>query len=339
MRNLALWDQRAASPGDVVRDLVALQAQEHRYARWSVAQRAAGRMTAADVDAAFDRGDLLRTHVLRPTWHYVSPDDLRWLLELTGPLVEGGMARRHDELGLDAPTRARAVDVIAASVADRPLTRHEVADELERNAVTTSGQRLPHLLMLAELHGAICSGPMRGAQHTYAALDDRVPPSPPRSRNEALTELADRYFSTRGPATVRDFGWWAGLGAADARLGIREAALQRTDVGGRTYWFRGDSAVRRRRKADLVQCYDESIVSYTESRDLLAPSRAMLGAGRSDDGFRHFVLLDGVVVGRWRDQKDRAVEVRLDAELGASGARAVSAAVARYERFGGLAQA
>ena len=335
MRNLALWEPRAGSPGDVVRDLVALQSQEHRYARWSVAQRASRPLTAADVDAAFDRGDLLRTHVLRPTWHYVSPEDLRWLLELSGPLVDARMARRHNELQLDATTRARAVDVIAAAVADGPLTRHEVADELERMAITTSGQRLPHLLMLAELHGATCSGPMRGKQHTYAAFDDRVPPSPPRPRNEALAELAHRYFSTRGPATIRDFRWWAGLGAAEARLGIHEAALESDDVEGRTYWSRGGSPLRWRRKADLVQCYDESIVSYTESRDLLSANRTVLGAGRSDAGFQHFVLLDGVVVGRWRERKDHSVELRLDGELDASGGRAVSAAVADYERFVG----
>jgi hypothetical protein len=335
MRNLALWDPRAGSPADVVRDLVALQSQEHRYARWSVAQRASRPLTAADVDAAFDRGDVLRTHVLRPTWHYVSPGELRWLLELSGPLVEARMARRHDELQLDAATRARAVDVIAAAVADGPLTRHEVADELESNRVTTSGQRLPHLLMLAELRRAICSGPMRGRQHTYAAFDDRVPPSPPRSRTEALEELARRYFSTRGPATAKDFRWWAGLGAADARVGIDEAELESDEVEGRTYFSRGGSPLRRRRKADLVQCFDESVVSYTESRDLLSPHRTVLGAGRSDTGFQHFVLLDGVVVGRWRERKDRSVELRLDGPLDASGERSVTAAVADYERFVG----
>src|SRR3954454_13272708 len=125
MRNLGLWERREAAPGAVVRDMLALQSQDHRYARWSVGQRSSSALTAAEVDAAFDRGELLRTHVLRPTWHYVSPDDLRWLLELSGPLVDGRMARRHEELGLDAPIRVRAVDVIAAAVAHTPLTRHE----------------------------------------------------------------------------------------------------------------------------------------------------------------------------------------------------------------------
>ena len=106
MRNVGLWEQRDASPGEVVRDLLAVQSQEHRYARWSVAQRASQPLTGAEVDDAFDRGELLRTHVLRPTWHYVSPEDAGWLLELSGPLIESRMGRRHNELELDAAHRA-----------------------------------------------------------------------------------------------------------------------------------------------------------------------------------------------------------------------------------------
>jgi hypothetical protein len=243
------------------------------------------------------------------------------------------MGRRHDELELDAPTRARAVDLIAAAVSDGPLTRQEVADELGRSGISTSGQRLPHLLMVAELHRAICSGPMRGKQHTYAAFGDRVPWTRPRPRQEALSELARRYFSTRGPATVRDFRWWAGLSSADARSGLAGAELESGDVNGRTYWFNGGGPIRRRRRADLVQCYDECIVSYTESRDLMSADGTVLGAGRSDGGFQHVVLLDGLVAGRWRERKGHSVELRFAVELDEAGARAVAAAVARYEPF------
>ena len=316
-----------------MRDIVAMQSQEHRYARWSVAQRSSSALTAADVDAAFDRGELLRTHVLRPTWHYVSPDDLGWLLELSGPLVSSRLARRHDELALDPATRARAADVIARAVAERPLTRHELAAELDRAGIATTDQRLPHLLMVAELNLAVCSGPMRGKQHTYAAFGNRVPPWKKRSRQEALEELAERYFSTRGPATARDFRWWAGLAAADARLGIDEAGLDSSDVNGRTYWFSGQTEVRRRRAADLVQCYDECIVSYSESRDVLSADGSVHGAGRSDAGFQHILLVDGLVAGRWRERRDRSVDLRVDAVLDAPGTRAVDAAVARYEHF------
>jgi len=146
-------------------------------------------------------------------------------------------------------------------------------------------------------------------------------------------ELARRYFSTRGPATARDFRWWAGLTAADARLGIDEAGLESGDVDGRIYWSRGRGPIVRRRMADLVQCYDECIVSYSESRDVLSADGTVLGAGRSASGFQHVVLLDGRVAGRWRERQDRSVELRIDVHLDAVATRAVTAAVVRYNAF------
>src|SRR5688572_18205425 len=131
-------------------------------------------VAVADVDAAFDRGELLRTHVLCPTWHYVAPADLRWLLRLSGPLVHARNARRNEELGLDARTLSRAADSIAEAVREGPKTRRELAAALERRRLSTEGQRLAYMVMFAELHLVVCSGPMAGKQHTYAAFDDRV---------------------------------------------------------------------------------------------------------------------------------------------------------------------
>src|SRR5437868_13077899 len=108
MRGLGLWGEGEAGPGDVVRHLTAMQAQEHPYARWSIAQRMSGSVDGTTVDRAFDEGGVLRTHILRPTWHYVAPDDLRWLMALSGPRVNAANARRYEELGLDAHTLARA---------------------------------------------------------------------------------------------------------------------------------------------------------------------------------------------------------------------------------------
>jgi hypothetical protein len=326
LRNLALWDPPAASPGEVVRRLVAVQAQEHRHARWSVAQRSSSGLTALDVDGAFDRGELLRTHVLRPTWHFVAPEDLRWLLELSGPVVEARMARRHEELELDARTIDRAVEVIGSAVADGPLTRHDLAERLEGRGIATAGQRLPHLLMVAELRSVVCSGPRRGKQHTYADFDQRVPPAAPRDRHEALAELARRYVATRGPVTERDLRWWSGLSAADGRAALAAAGAVREEIDGRTYWHDGSPAPRRRHHAELLQCYDEAVVSYTESRGLLQGGEGVL-AGRTAEGFLHPVVHGTAVVGRWRVAKDGTVETRVTADAPVDGA------VARYERF------
>src|SRR5205807_5582397 len=156
---------------DAVRWLGAVQSQDYGGAKWALGQRA--RATDAALDRLFDQGAVLRTHVLRPTWHFVLPEDIRWLLELTGPRVRLGLAARHRELEIDGEVSARAGTVLAAALAGgRHLTRGELGEALRAAGVPPDGQRLPHLLMLAELDGLIASGPRHGRQHTYALLDE-----------------------------------------------------------------------------------------------------------------------------------------------------------------------
>jgi hypothetical protein len=341
MRGLGLWGAGLGRPEAVVRHLTAMQAQEHAYARWSIGQRSSDAATGADVDAAFDDGRFLRTHVLRPTWHYVAREDLRWLIAVSGPRVDAGNRRRYEELGLNARTRARSTDLIAAAVAGTSLTRVEIAEVLEAAGVSTEGQRIAYLVMHAELHAAICSGPMRGRQHTYASFADRVPPAQGPQDDEALAELALRYFTTRGPATVRDFRWWAGLHAADAKRGLAAAAppLVSCVIGGRTYWAPDeDGGGNRLRRVDLVQCYDEAIISYSESRDVLATPTASFPVPRSLDGFTHVILLDGRLLGHWRVRRTSAVtavETRLAQRTSDIESAALDDAIDRYLRFTG----
>src|SRR3954449_6955395 len=225
-----LRSQRLAGPGfqppaaggvAVVRWLGAVQSQDHEPALWSLAQRAPG-VSRAELAAAFDAGAFVRTHVLRPTWHFVPPEELRDLLALTGPRVAASCAARWRELGLPADVRADATDVLAGAVADRgPLTRAELGEVLDKAGIDPGGQRLPHLLMHAELEAVLCSGGLRGRQQTWALVDDRVPPAPaPFDRDAALRGLAVRYATGHGPVTERDFAWWSGLTLADVRKGL-----------------------------------------------------------------------------------------------------------------------
>ena len=342
MRALSLWGKGRLSPGAAVEHLVAMQAQEHGYARWSVAQRVGGNMTASDVDAAFDEGRILRTHVLRPTWHFVAPSDLRWLLALSGPRVKTLVARRLRELALDPKTLTRALDVVAHAVADEPRTRHELRAELERRGIACGGQRLPHILMYAELSQAVCSGPVRQKQHTYAAFDRRVPlgnTSP--TGEEALAELAHRYFATRGPATTGDFSWWSGLTLRDARRGLELAAehLVSHTVDGRAYWFAEGADGRGARspaRVDPVQCFDEVIISYRESRDVLQSPPVTFRLLERVDGFVHVLLRRGRLLGHWRVRKSRGaidLETRIDVRLSRDDKLALDAALDRYRRF------
>ena len=238
--NQRLQGQRLLQPGqatapEIVRWMGAVQAQDYGGARWAVAQRGQG-LTAADIDRALATGAILRTHVLRPTWHLVDAADIRWMLELTAPRVKALAAYGNRQSGLDAATLARSNRVLAAALRGRQLTRPDVDAELRRGGVTADAIGLGRLLMAAELDGVICSGALRGKQHTYALLDERVPPSVPFDRDTALGELAARYYASHGPATVRDFAWWSGLAVADATAAIQQPRLESIDLGATRYW-------------------------------------------------------------------------------------------------------
>jgi hypothetical protein len=339
LHGLLLREPDAAAPGEVVGRLTAMQAQEHPHARWSVAQRTAGLHAAPVIDAAFDDGRFLRTHVLRPTWHYVAPGDLRWLIGLSGPRVGAGNARMHADLGLDVRTLERASGVIAGAVAGAPRTRSELAEILESGGLAVTGMRVTYMLMHAELTAVICSGPMRGKQHTYAAFDQRVPAEPGPSGDEALGELAWRYFSTRGPATLRDFAWWSGISAGDARraLAVAGSRLASQEEDGRTYWLAERRVPEwREPRIDLVQCYDELIISYSESRDLLNGPLAAFPVPRDLDGFRHVLTIGGTLLGHWRARPGRGgteVETRTQAPLSDEQQAELARAVEGYRRF------
>ncbi|HEY8925947.1 MAG TPA: winged helix DNA-binding domain-containing protein, partial [Polyangia bacterium] len=223
---------------DVVRALGAVQAQDYAGAKWALGLRLDGH-TDADVERAFDEGRILRTHVLRPTWHFVAPRDIRWMLALTAPRVRAAMAYYDRQLDITDGLCRRSQAVLAKALAGgNHLTREELGKALAGAGIVAQGQRLGNLMMRAELDAVVCSGPRRGKQFTYALLDERTPASPSLDRDEALAELASRYFIARGPALVPDFAWWSGLTVNDAQRAVTLAGarLRAVTVDGRTYW-------------------------------------------------------------------------------------------------------
>jgi Winged helix DNA-binding domain len=336
---LLLRGTSAADPAEAVTRLTAMQAQEHLHARWSVAQRTAGEQRASEIDQAFNEGGFLRTHVLRPTWHYVAATDLRWLIRLSGPRVDAGNTRMRTRLDLDAATLARSNDVIAEAVAAAPWTRTELAASLDSRGLAPAGLRGTYMVMYAELTAVICSGPMRGKQHTYAAFDRRVPADPGPDGDEALAELAWRYFSTRGPATVRDFAWWAGLSAGDARRGLAmvRPRLAAREEDGLSYLFAERNLPSpSASQVDLVQCYDEVIISYSQTRGVLNSPLAAFPVPGDIDGYRHVLLMGGRLLGHWRARLSRSgaeVETRAPVSLDDGQQGELSRAVEGYRRF------
>ncbi|MGH2897568.1 MAG: DNA glycosylase AlkZ-like family protein, partial [Solirubrobacteraceae bacterium] len=187
-----------------------MQSQDYPGATWALAQRLDG-WTRQAIDAAFDAGEMIRTHVLRPTWHFVAPEDLRWLLALTGPRLQRGDAHRQRALDIDDALVTRSMVLFERAIAAAgPRTRAELRAALADSGIDADAGRLGHLLFHAELAALLCSGPRRGAAQTYALVDARVPPSVPRPRDEALAQLAGRYVRSHGPAQDIDLAWWSG---------------------------------------------------------------------------------------------------------------------------------
>ena len=301
--------------------------------------------TDATIERALTEGTILRTHVLRPTWHFVTPADIRWMLALTGPRVKAAMASYDRRLELDDALLRRSNAALLRVLRDRTyLTRAEIAQALRRAAIDVTGtQRLAHILLHAELDGIVCSGPRRGKQFTYALLEERAPPTPPKSRDEALLELTMRYFTTRGPATLNDFAWWSGLTVADARRGtdIAGAALQRAIIDDRTYWRDPTLPVPRKGspKAFLLPNYDELFIGL---RDRAAFAQRLKSAELITGGdalISYVVAIDGQLVGGWKRTVTGdavIVELRLLTRLGPAERRAIQSAAERLGAFLGL---
>jgi hypothetical protein len=277
LRNQRLSAGRFAGPEDVVRWLGAVQAQDYAGAKWALGLRMQ-RARDADIEAAFSDGRILRTHIMRPTWHFVAPEDIRWMLALTAPRVSAAMAPYNRRLELDATVFRRSQRAMVRALrGGRQLTRQELKVVLVQAGVHADGvQRLAHIVMQAELDAVICSGPRRGKQFTYALLDERVPMVRVRSRDDSLTELARRYFTSHGPAQLHDFAWWSGLSIADARAGLAavDRELARETIDGRTYWFRSSGrTVATPRAAYLLPLFDEYLIAYKDRSAALDPSR------------------------------------------------------------------
>ena len=291
-----------ADAAGAVHALAAVQAQDCVGAKWAVALRTRG-ATDAEVEQALSDGSILRTHVLRPTWHFVHPGDIRWMLALTAPRVKAAMAYYDRKLELTPAVYRRSNAAIVRALRDgEHLTRAELARAIQGAGVApASGQHLGHLMLRAELEALVCSGRRRGKQFTYALLDERVPPMPALGRDEALLELTRRYFATRGPASARDFAWWSGLTMRDVKRGLELAAseLQRVRVEGRDLWRTGREGAPGTSSAHLLPNYDEYVVGY---KDRGAIARRLGDAQRGGGAnllFSHVALMDGELVGSW----------------------------------------
>jgi hypothetical protein len=342
LHNQGLLRARASSASDVVRAQGAVQAQEYEPAKWGLSLRTRDRLVNADIERELTEGRIVRTHVMRPTWHFVAAEDLRWLLALTAPRVKATMASYNRKLELTPDVFRRGHKAIAKALeGGKHLTRTELRAHVEKSRVgTVTGQRLAHVMMEAELDALVCSGGRRGKQSTYALVDERVPAVSQRDRDDALVELTRRYFGARSPATAKDFAWWSGLAMADVKRGIEIAGrdLERIEIGDNTHWRSADAAETKRGApcAHLLPIYDEYFIGFKDrsaigerwgSAKLVTGGNALIA---------NIVTIDGQIVGGWRralEDGEAVVTLSPLARLNPAERQLVTRAGERFGRF------
>jgi hypothetical protein len=342
LHNQLLSQTKFTQPSQVVAWLGAVQSQDYAGAKWALSLRT-NSLTDAAIEQAFANGEILRTHVMRPTWHFVTPEDIRWMLALTAPRVLAAIAHMDRQLGLDKDVFKKSNAALTKALrGGKQLTRAELATVLQKAGVSTDGLRLGHLTAHAEIDGVICSGARRGKQHTYALLEERAPQARTLELDESLAELAKRYFRSHGPATIQDFVWWSGLPVYDARKGIEliKSQLECETIQEKTYWFGSTSSVRKpSAMVHLLPNYDEYTVGYTDRtpifdavhRDKLDPRGNIL--------FQHAILIDGLIVGTWKrtvKKNEVVINLVLFTTLSGDQNQSLIAATQEYGKFLGL---
>ncbi|HEV7838530.1 MAG TPA: winged helix DNA-binding domain-containing protein [Gemmatimonadaceae bacterium] len=344
LRNQHLVGPELTSATEIVTTLGAVQAQDYGGSKWAISQRAVGLSDDA-IEDEISSGQIIRTHVLRPTWHFVAAEDIRWMLGLTGPRVNQANSYSYRELELDDAVFRRARAALTKSLGGgKHLTREELGQVFSAaRIVVDDRRRLAHLMMRSELDGVVCSGARRGKQFTYALLDERSPKSTVLDHDEALAELARRFFTTRGPATVDDFSWWSGLTKAECRRGALAAgqSLAQETIDGRAYFAASAERPVKRTStvAHLLPNYDEYFIGFKDRGAMLQRLRRKKLPARNDALAGHVLTINGQVVGGWTrslTRKEVVVTLRLVDRLSMPEQRAVEKAATAFGDFLGL---
>lgn len=341
LKNQRISAARCKRPEEVVAWMGAMQAQDYAQALWAVGLRTRA-ATLADVERAIADGKLLRTWPMRGTLHFVAPRDARWMLALSGARQIAAARGRRRQLGLGEDTFARSQQVFFDALSGgKRLPRPQMMQLLEQAGISTAGQRGIHILGQAAQNGLLYIGPREGKQHTFGLLDELVPGAQILPREQALAELARRYFTGHGPASERDFAWWSGLSLTDARAGLATArGLASLTVDDTTYWLAEDTLDIRVSDASgvhLLPGFDEYFIGYTDRSAVIAPEDQPKIVPGGNGMFYPMLVVDGQIRGVWkREIKKQALNLSVQPFAPLESAGPIEEAIARYSRFLGL---
>jgi hypothetical protein len=298
---------------DVVSHFGAMQSQDYFMAKWAVGARMRN-ASEPYIEACVNSGDIIRTHILRPTWHFVSRNDVRWMMELSAPYVKKVTRYVDRQVGLTDEIFKKVWKIIELALQrEDDLTKEDLMDRLAKKKIVVDGLMATQILIRAELEMRLCNGERKGNKVTYSLFDKRVPHSEKISKKDSLVKLASIYFNSRGPATVKDFGWWSGLNLSDAKFGISGLGtnLKRASLEGLDCMYFENANYTKKKVSMLLPAYDEYMVGYAEGRNLAFPDnieKSLLGNGI----FKPLVVFDNTIVGTWKKiGKEPFAEIQL----------------------------
>ncbi|MFB9077923.1 winged helix DNA-binding domain-containing protein [Flavobacterium procerum] len=297
-----LYKTSQCSPEEIVKHFGAMQAQDYAMSKWAVGSRCDA--SEREIEEAINSGKIIRTHILRPTWHLVAAEDIYWMLDLSGPQVKrlfASLAKEHgyDEKKLDQVNSA--IEKLLSG--NNHLTRDEIMQEL--NIQKNAGDLSPVIVMMnAELDGLVCNGKMKGKQITYALLEERVSkPKTQLTKEEALAKLAQRYFESHGPATAADFSHWSGFSVTNCKSAINTIKLQlsRITIDNQEYWFgKNHSGLDNfRESVHFLPAFDEFLISY-KNRESSISLEHQSKVFTKNGIFKPVILENGKVIGTWK---------------------------------------
>jgi hypothetical protein len=301
------------TPKELVQWMGAVQAQDYAMSKYAVGIRLQN-VTNGVVEDAINKGEIIRTHVLRPTWHLVAAEDIRWMLELTAKNINRLMTSNNKRLELDEKTFKKCNSIIEKLLRDgKHLTRKEIMAALEKKGILTNDLRASHIMFRAETDLIVCNGIKREKQFTYALLHERVPSTKKKSREEALAELALRYFKSHGPATLQDFTWWSGLSVSDAKAGLEsiKSSLVSDKLKGVEFWFTNES-VNQKTKSNtviLLPAFDEFLISY-KSREVSVSAQFASTTFTTNGIFNPIIVHNAKVIGIWKPEYKNEILIR-----------------------------
>lgn len=319
--NQQLSHSAFSEPGELISWMGCMQAEDYSSAKWAIGNRIP-HITDAAIEKDFNEGRFLRAQVLRPTWHFVAPADIGWMLELSAQRIKAGYKQLYNRLDISNSDLKRSKMIMARALAgNKRKTRAQLLALCLKVNKHLDEIRMNFLLLDAELDGLIVNGGIQGSEFVYALLEESVPAPLRLEKEMAIAELAKRYFSSRGPATLADFIWWSGLEPPEAKMGLEmnKDKLQYIVVNGEAYWFFETPTLQGPATVSLLPSFDEYTAGYSDHNN-----------------FKPSIIVNGQVAGTWK-YREKRLETQIFTPLEKKEENAVLSAGERYARFLGKA--